>query len=328
MSAQNSKRKAPSRSPPDQQLRHRAVSRPEAKRPKVIHSPQTETTPRVAGQVYAAEIELVVAEPLEEKIECQEVPPEPQLSEILDQILSQVKENVKEIKLLKGTFVERNREIENLRVQLVLLRQEKSEKEAIQALPELIPVADPPPKLDPEAPHVDSNGRPRIHPSRQMDVDRASSPKVNGVPQKVQKPRPKLGDSTPNLKILGKQVREQFRLKNLGPGKMPVISKNQGLRIFSEWERIVLGDHGAYFEVKEKSVNRKVCSQGKLSRQGYFRCDRTLDGVRIYTQRKSVSDKMNPPPGPFAVGMDREGGLYLHKRDFCSSYWGKWIANP
>ena len=76
-------------------------------------------------------------------------------------------------------------------------------------------------------------------------------------------------------------------------------------------------DHGIYAEFKKEKLCKENILEGPLSKQGFYFSDKTLDGVKVYRQVKTVADRRNPPRGVFACDNNRLGGYGDYKIGLC-----------
>ena len=113
---------------------------------------------------------------------------------------------------------------------------------------------------------------------------------------------------TPNIRIIQEELKQQFGIDHFGEQKIKFFSKRNNFLLGENISKIVVNDHGCYLEVEKTNLNRKHMLEGPLSKQKYFYCDKSRDGVKVYRQNKSVSDKPNPPPGVFSCNFNREKG--------------------
>ena len=145
-----------------------------------------------------------------------------------------------------------------------------------------------------------------MHPDRKLEMEKNKSGRV------------KKHDLTENRRIMKEGILKSFpQLKNLNSMNVKIFSKRHSIILSSGYERILLGDHGPYLEVKESTLYRPNLIAGGVSEKGHYRMMKSRDGVRLYAQLKPVHAP-NPPesdrPGPFACNMNREGGYADYRK--------------
>ena len=89
-----------------------------------------------------------------------------------------------------------------------------------------------------------------------------------------------------------------------------------GELIAVNYERIVYGDHGPYIEFRKDQIEWDSFPQSKDKGASisYYDEYHTADGnVKLYAQRKTVSDQPNPPPGKYSVHHNRAEGYADYK---------------
>eukprot|EP00941_MAST-03F_sp_MAST-3F-sp1_P002814 g2814.t1 len=92
---------------------------------------------------------------------------------------------------------------------------------------------------------------------------------------------------------------------------------NQTIEIASGWERLLLGDHGPYFECHPNQVNFEAFGNG-YEREKYVEYFSKSLSTKLYLQKETVKDRPNPPKdGRWWVCNNRSEGYADYCVGFC-----------
>eukprot|EP00501_MAST-03F_sp_TOSAG23-6_P002455 GSMAST32.ASY1.ANO1.2565.1 assembled CDS len=80
------------------------------------------------------------------------------------------------------------------------------------------------------------------------------------------------------------------------------------------YERVLLGDHGPYFEFKKDQIEEHSFTE--FHKRKYYDELWSPSGVKLYRQKCSVSDRPNPPPGVYSVHNNRPEGYADYRPGF------------
>jgi hypothetical protein len=100
-----------------------------------------------------------------------------------------------------------------------------------------------------------------------------------------------------------------------------VLCDRDGVVLATGYRRIVFGDHGPYMELTTAQVmwNNFPFFRHNDAKYAYF--DKCISSgseeVQLYLQKRTVSDKPNPPPGKYSVNNNRPEGYADYRPGMC-----------